>query len=301
MPGFGTTLTRIEDVQALIQASVRESQALEYKTATNQFSDREKGEISKDVSAMANSGGGTIIYGVSTDPVDKTRPAAIEPIAIVNVETFDRVVNSQIRPPILGLSKKVLPVDNPRVMIVDVPESENPPHQSLYDSKYYRRSGVETRPMEHDLVALYFGRITGPILSLEFGCSGQFNAFSGDPLFSNEVSLRVLVMNSGKRVGRYVSVILTIPPMEQVRASGFGLHGWQNIDDLQVGSQGRQFNSDIGVFHPKLRTRIGDVRLSVSRDYLQEHPADPLIGWVIYADRMEPQNGIVSLRSLGLV
>jgi len=250
---------------------------------------------------MANSGGGTIIYGVSTDPKDKTRPVAIEPIAIVNVETFDRVVNSEIRPPILGLSKKLFPADKPQVMIVDVPESENPPHQSLFDNKYYRRSAIETKPMEHDLVALYFGRTTGPVLSLEFEGSGRFNAFSGEPLFSNEVPLQVFVINSGKRVGRYVNVILALPPKEQVRTSGFGALGWQNIDDLQVGCQGRQFATNQGVFHPKLRTRIGDVRLSVNQLYLREHPDDPLIRWVVYADQMDPRDGSVSLRSLGLV
>jgi len=88
MSTLGSGLNKIEDIQALIEAPVRESQGLEYKTATKKFTDSEKGEISKDVSAMANSGGGTIIYGISTDPSDKTRPQAIEPIANVNIETF---------------------------------------------------------------------------------------------------------------------------------------------------------------------------------------------------------------------
>ena len=55
-------LTTIERVQALIDGGVRESQTLEYKTASAPFGDKEKNEVAKDVSAMANSGGGTIIF-----------------------------------------------------------------------------------------------------------------------------------------------------------------------------------------------------------------------------------------------
>src|SRR6266446_8203445 len=135
MPALADTLNEISDIQALIDGAVRESEALEYKTASAAFSDSEKGEIAKDVSAMANSGGGTIIYGVGTHRSDKTRPSSIQRIHIKNVETFDRVFNSQIKPPIKGVRKKLIPQDAPQIMIIDVPESENPPHQSLYDKK----------------------------------------------------------------------------------------------------------------------------------------------------------------------
>jgi hypothetical protein len=67
---------------------------------------------------MANSGGGMIIYCVATSDSDKTRPICIQPVHKQNIETFDRVLNSQIKPQIRGLRKKLIPEDTPQVMIV---------------------------------------------------------------------------------------------------------------------------------------------------------------------------------------
>jgi hypothetical protein len=64
----------IEGIQALIRSRTEESLTLEYKaakalTATGKRDFRD--EISKDVSSMANSAGGRIIYGVSGDPTNR--------------------------------------------------------------------------------------------------------------------------------------------------------------------------------------------------------------------------------------
>lgn len=54
-----------EDIEALISSRTEESLNLEYKRAAAlDKEDKQKNEISKDVSAMANSAGGKILYGV---------------------------------------------------------------------------------------------------------------------------------------------------------------------------------------------------------------------------------------------
>ena len=68
---FFDNLKTLDDIQALIDDAERESEVLEYKTASNHFDNRDKGEIAKDVPAMANSSGGVIIYGVA--PIPATR------------------------------------------------------------------------------------------------------------------------------------------------------------------------------------------------------------------------------------
>jgi len=184
-------------------------------------------------------------------------------------------------------------------MIVDVPESDNPPHQSLYDKKYYRRSGTESLPMEHDLVALYFGKRTGPLLSLLFQPSDRPQVFTGDPLFSNDVSLRIAVLNEGKRVGKYVEVILMFPNPDYVRPQISHVK-WSNIDKLYPGSKAYQFSENIGVFHPKMRKSILEMAFNVSKEYFDRHAASPFMTWTVYADEMDPRRGTVSLRDLGL-
>jgi predicted HTH transcriptional regulator len=154
MREFFDSLTTIDRIQALIDTCQRESDNLEYKTATQRFEDKQRDEIAKDVSSFANSGGGVIIYGVATDPKDKTKPVAIEAIHAANIETFDRVVNSKIQPPVPRWQKRLIPNEQPRVMVIFVPQSDDPPHQNLVDKKYYRRAGIESFPMTHDLIAL---------------------------------------------------------------------------------------------------------------------------------------------------
>lgn len=46
-------LKTIGDLQTMINSCVRESEVLEYKDASRKFSDKEKNEIAKDVSAMS--------------------------------------------------------------------------------------------------------------------------------------------------------------------------------------------------------------------------------------------------------
>jgi uncharacterized protein YjbI with pentapeptide repeats len=150
-------LTTQKDVKDLIDQGARESDGLEYKGVDGQFKDADKKEIAKDVSAMANASGGVIIYGVKTSPSDKTLPLRpCGPIDPKNPDIFDQVINSSVRPPIVGLAKKLIPNHRPHFMVVDVPKSTDRPHQSLVDYKYYRRMGTENKPMDHDLIVMLF-------------------------------------------------------------------------------------------------------------------------------------------------
>ncbi len=62
-------ITSIEDINALIAAGVEESTTLEYKSDINTTSDKWKGEMSKDVSAMANANF-IVLMGVSLGETD---------------------------------------------------------------------------------------------------------------------------------------------------------------------------------------------------------------------------------------
>jgi len=300
MENLFESMNQLNEIQTLIDGSVRESEVLEYKRANGPFSDREKGEIAKDVSAMANSSGGLIVYGVATDADDKTKPNQIEKVHPKNIETLDRVINALIRPPIKGLRKKLVPADQPQVMLIDVPASEDPPHQSLHDKKYYRRSGTESVPMEHDLVALHFGRRLGPLLELKFQSLRPPTQFAGDPPFTDQSLVRIFVENLGRRVGRFVEVLLIFPGEDDlhiVTKQGPAVR----IDQLYPRQQARQFTNNIGVFHPHLPMSILEFGFQFSQRFMLHHPDDPFVKWQIYADEMPPRIGSVTLRELGWV
>jgi Putative DNA-binding domain len=298
MDALFETLTSIESVQALIDTCTRESEVLEYKLASMPFSDKEKIEVAKDVSAMANSLGGVIIYGVACDQADKTRPVHIEPIDPKNIETLDRVLNAQVRPALNGMRRRVLPPGDPKVLVVAVPESDNPPHQSLYDKRYYRRSGSECLPMEHDLVALKFGRKTSPVLEVVAQSVSQPNdgGMQGDWVLS--ARLRLHLRNLGRRVARDVVGILKFPDiavMQIQSVSGQLL----NIDSLHTLRQVRQFDLAGSVAHPGLPISFSELLIRFSNTAQLHLSSNPLIEWTVYADEMEPRQGVITMESLG--
>ncbi|MBN3032787.1 MAG: ATP-binding protein [Candidatus Saganbacteria bacterium] len=291
------SINNFEDLENLIKAEIRESEVVEYKGAKAKFSESDKKEISKDVSAFANSSGGIIIYGIETDNDDKTKPKHITGISNANIESFDRIVNASVSKPIKGIDKKIIERDH-KCMIVYIPQSEDAPHQNSVDKKYYRRAGTESVPMEHYLIDLFYGRRYGPILEIQVQNREQID-FSklqfGPDGWSQPISLRIGVLNHGKRIGKYVEIVLLFPNDKKVSVPVTGR--WRNIDTFYsgLGLQARQFTENNGVFHPTMLKNVLDVELRISKNFNRE--AEPLINWTIFADEMTLKKGLYYLKS----
>jgi hypothetical protein len=298
MPDLFDQLVSLANIDALIAEGARESEVLEYKTAGSPFTDRDKTEIVKDLTGMANSLGGLIIYGVATDPTDKTLPVKVVPIEPKNIETIDRVISAHIRPPIQGIRKRLIPDVNPQIMLFEVPESQVPPHQSLYDKRYYRRSGVECLPMEHDLVALKFGRRLSPVLELVARPMSAPGDYRGDPPWTVPCLLRLFISNLGRRVGREVIAILRFPAPSMMQVQDFR-NSLQNIDSLYPGIQARQFENHESVYHPGMNISVAEINFSFARAERSKLLEQPLIEWTLFSDEMEARTGVITLDSLG--
>src|SRR5437667_10768469 len=91
------------DLRRLIQDQVQENIELEYKAAAALGTQpNQKAEISKDVSAFANSAGGIAIYGMAENG---HIPTAIDPITPqpFTKEWLENVIISNVQPRIDGL------------------------------------------------------------------------------------------------------------------------------------------------------------------------------------------------------
>jgi len=243
---------------------------------------------------MANSLGGTIIFGILTRGDDKELPEKVEGIDPRNIESFDRILNAQVRPLLSGVRKKLIPNTSPVVMVVDIAPSDDPPHQSLHDHKYYHRSGTESLPMEHDLIALHFGRRSGPILDLQI----EIVAANKTEFGFSKPHLRFLLGNSGKRVARHIKALVTFPPRDVAALAGPLSGQWANIDRLRPGRQGRQIDIDQSVIHPSLHISVVEFELAFAPGALERPEDERRISWTIYADEMQARSGEILLDQL---
>jgi predicted HTH transcriptional regulator len=132
------------DLLALQRQQVPERLDLEYKRADSlENAEKKKSEISKDVSAMANSAGGIIIYGVAEDKETRTVRVSggIDP-AVVTTEWLEQVISSRIQRRIDGVRINQVPLTTVEpgkvAYVVSVPQSTRAPHMA-FDNRFYKR------------------------------------------------------------------------------------------------------------------------------------------------------------------
>lgn len=145
----------LEKINQFIEDGIEENINLDYKGAGSiEKTKSKKTEISKDVSAFANSDGGTIIYGVREfNEVDKRHlPEKLDPIdgQEYSKEWLEQIINSTISPRVKGI--KITPIqvfkkeNNQVIYVVEIPKS-NTAHQ-MNDKRYYRRYNFESIQMD---------------------------------------------------------------------------------------------------------------------------------------------------------
>lgn len=177
----------ITDLQNLITNQVEENLHLDYKAADALFkTDGKKKEISKDVSAFANSDGGIIIYGIKefADPTKKHLPEAIDPVDRNDItkEWLEQVINSNISPRLDGLAITPIPIGsfpNDVVYVVTINKS-NTAHQAA-DLRYYKRYNFESVPMYDFEVRDIMNRNKFPKIELSFEI--EKHTFEVKPIF----------------------------------------------------------------------------------------------------------------------
>ncbi len=162
-----------ERLQSYIDDGVQEDLRLDYKAADALAkTDSKKKEIYKDVSAMANGAGGTIIYGISEyqDNDQRHLPERFDPVdqSLVTRESLEQVING-IQPRIQGVIITPVPVgpnSNDAAFVVEVPRS-NTAHQAS-DKRYYKRFNFSSVPMEDYEIRDVMNRSSHALIDLEF-------------------------------------------------------------------------------------------------------------------------------------
>jgi len=315
-------------LELMIQDEVEESLTLEYKAADSlNKSDTKKKEMTKDVSAMANSAGGTIIYGIKEYDVDTKRhlPEKIDPVRRVDYskEWIEQVL-SNIDPRITDLIIHPVPInsaDGNVAYVVEVPKGDTA-HQAQ-DLRYYKRYNFQSVPMHDYEVRDVMGRSKYPIIDVRIFLA------SSDRFGPELLELKVSYRNIGAVYAQYVNGFVQVPCfLLKLFADKDSRHGiidgvkyeersFENIHkdmvDAKPGlpSMPSPGGGSTPGLPPQFRYvtrydpllpglgRTFTVQLGVSKEAIDKHQ-DSMIRWTVYADNSPKREGRIRFGEIKL-
>jgi hypothetical protein len=195
-------------LKGLVKDGIGESLTLEYKRAAALSRDSKPMiEITKDVSAMANSAGGVLIYGIAEDP--KTKQLSLDPVnqAVFRREWLEQVI-SQIRPKVAGL--RIIPVQvgstpDEVAYVVEIPEGATA-HQAT-DHRYYRRYNFECLPMYDHEIREVMNRTKYP----EVEVTARLVVYPCQTRDNESGALVLHVENKSDVLARHVALVVDVP------------------------------------------------------------------------------------------
>ena len=216
----------IEDLQSLIDNEIEESTELEYKRSfgINKENNKWKIELAKDVSAMANANGGTIIYGIGEKEVSKGHSIASELIPIpyteMSKDRLSQLLSSNIQPVIDN-------IENSGFFVAQIPQSTTA-HQNRLNHLYYKRRNAVAEEMEDYEIRDVMNRSKHPVIELEFELHKTIICVTEKPrkqyfnivgveqeqdkhYTETKYELMYRLVNKGKIYAKYINFFLYLP------------------------------------------------------------------------------------------
>jgi len=284
-----TVLDKItkEDIEEFIKQQIEENKNLDYKCIDLYNNPT---QLSRTIVAFANGDGGLIVLGVREINEKDKRGNIIRKIpgeitwgdGIFSKEQLENKLLSEISRPIPKM--RIIPLSNDhgkKIFLIDVPESDVPPHQAG-DKCYYRRENFQNRRMEHVEIEDMFGRRQKPTLKF------ISRYIKGDFSENKNVRIQFLIVNIGKAIAKLVNWSISFCNVER-----YNIHTpmLQDITGLRT-CPSFQFSYPDEVFYPDetMFTRIGEIELII------KDGKKPVIGsFQIHAENMNPIYGIVQI------
>lgn len=152
-----------EIISTAVQERVAETDDLDWKREPPHPRIDDAGdEFAKDVAAMANSGGGWIVYGITDD--GNSRAHELTPVDWSDKEAsrLRALAYGRVYPPAVGIRFHEVSIEGGAVVAVQVPDSAEAPHFARYRQnglRAPRRNGADTVFMsEHEIERAYVAR-----------------------------------------------------------------------------------------------------------------------------------------------
>lgn len=147
---LGAMYDTLEEITALL-GQAEESVSLEFKSGRtfDEFNSA-RSELVKDVTAFANAGGGTILFGIQSR-LDGGRSVAdqLEPVTnqAITKDRLAEIIWSNTDPPFGGFKIDVIPVAGTEAIYVIRVDQGDTAYQNRIDRKFYQRVEAMSQPM----------------------------------------------------------------------------------------------------------------------------------------------------------
>lgn len=141
-----------EDLQRLCDERVPENQRLDYKRELKLEPPRERRELLKDITSLANSHGGVIIYGIEESKHADLGAIATSLFPLTDallVDIANRVIRAHISPAVEYYLYTITAAAGGYYLLAHVPQSIMRPHGITWDKRldYYIRRNQDNFPM----------------------------------------------------------------------------------------------------------------------------------------------------------
>lgn len=151
----------MDDINQVIAEKVEETADLDWKKKFYSIQNNAvMEEVAKDIAAMANSGGGWIVFGIKEDG-ENNAASSVNPIqwSADNERQIRNIAYSKIGPPVVGIEFSKIPCgenpDDGYVVLMHIPDSVDAPHFTRKGDDAFRapwRNGPHTEFMtERDI------------------------------------------------------------------------------------------------------------------------------------------------------
>jgi hypothetical protein len=292
-------------IRNFIKSEIEESLTLEYKSGEAlDRSDYKKEEITKDVSAMANSAGGLLIYGIREYfETDKRHlPERIVPVDRTKFprEWVEQIINS-IRPRIDGIvihSVNLKSSENDVVYVVEIPQSHTA-HQAN-NHRYYKRFNFQSVPMEDYEVRDVIFREQMPDVVVRFLIERKE---SEENEKANEYNLIIQAKNLGSAFARYVACFVDVPVKTLVNIENKrsikdgGKYYRHRLTNLNQEYADETFKANF----PLLRSMTMSWKIPLKENFTELKESKWFIKWKVYADNALPKEGKISFKEIDII
>jgi len=292
----------LELINEYIKNKVEENLHLDYKAAGSlEKNDKKANELCKDVSAFGNSDGGTIIYGIKENLINKHIPEKIDPIDrnVISKEWIEQIIQGRITPRIQGILITPITVHEPNdvIYVIEIPKSDTV-HQAN-DRKYYKRFNFNSEPMYDYEIKDILNRNKYPKIDLEFEILKIENE-NNDSYY-----LYVNARNNGKVYANYMNAYFTFNKMflkeneDSLIDEKFEYscdNTIRDIVDITFTGLNREKKYGPSRYDPILpRLKFELKKIKLNRSFLE---TDFEIIWVVFADNAEPNTGKINFKEI---